>query len=192
MPPKTRITKEGIVSAALRLVRENGATALNARSLAEELSCSTQPIFSNFSSMEELRLALIAEAMAVYERYSADFIGRGEHPTYKAAGLAYIAFAGEEREIFKLLFMQPKEKDEHPALTKSWQWSVSLAGDSTGYGGEEVTLFHLEMWVFVHGIATMVATGSLTLDGETVSRMLSDVYYGLRARFGGGENEGSH
>ena len=187
MPPKTKITKEGIVEAAMRLVRENGVDALNARSLAAELSCSTQPIFSNFSSMEELRLALIDEAMRVYEVYSAGFTARDEYPIYKAAGLAYIGFAGEERELFKLLFMSPKQKTEPASLARSWEHSVSLAGDSTGYGAEDATLFHLEMWMFVHGIATMVATGSLVLDGEMVSRMLSDAYFGLKARFGGGE-----
>ena len=55
MPPKVRITKEEIIGTCLALVRENGADALNARSIAAALGCSTQPIFSNFSSMEELQ-----------------------------------------------------------------------------------------------------------------------------------------
>ena len=187
MPPKLRITKESIVEAAMRIVRERGADALNARSLAAELSCSTQPIFSNFASMDELRLALITAGVQIYNEYCARQMERTEHPTYKAAGLSYISFAGEERELFKFLFMQPKQENEPIALTRNWEWSVSLAGNSTGYDGDTVTLFHLEMWVFVHGIATMVATGSLVLDGELVSRMLSDAYLGLRERFNGGE-----
>ena len=55
MPPKARITKREIISTAIILVRENGAGSLNARAIASALGCSTQPIFSNFSSMDELQ-----------------------------------------------------------------------------------------------------------------------------------------
>ena len=50
MPPKVKITKEDIINAAVSLVRENGADALNARTVASLLGCSTQPVFSNFAT----------------------------------------------------------------------------------------------------------------------------------------------
>ena len=40
-------------------------------------------------------------------------------------------------------------------------------------------LFHCEMWIFVHGIAVMSATGYLEWDEDTISHMISDVYAGL-------------
>ena len=49
MPPKVKVSKEDINTAAVEMVRESGAEALNARALAAKLGCSTQPIFSNFS-----------------------------------------------------------------------------------------------------------------------------------------------
>jgi hypothetical protein len=39
------------------------------------------------------------------------------------------------------------------------------------------------MWACVHGIGAMLSTSFLTLDEELVSRMLTDVYLGTRARF---------
>ena len=57
MTPKIRITREEIIAAAVEIVRRDGDAALNARSVAAELHCSTQPVFSNFASMEELRSA---------------------------------------------------------------------------------------------------------------------------------------
>ena len=62
MPPKVKITKEDIINAAVSLVRENGADALNARTVASLLGCSTQPVFSNFATMDELRLAVAEKA----------------------------------------------------------------------------------------------------------------------------------
>ena len=55
MPPKVKITKDEILKAALGIVRKGGAQALNARALADALGCSTQPVFSNYPGMDELR-----------------------------------------------------------------------------------------------------------------------------------------
>lgn len=59
MPPKQKVTKEDIVLAAINLVRKNGVESINARSVAAEIGCSTQPIFSNYATMEELKQDII-------------------------------------------------------------------------------------------------------------------------------------
>ena len=58
-----------------------------------------------------------------------------------------------------------------------------IVQDSTGLDVDKAKLFHLEMWTCVHGLATMVATDYLLLDMPLVSRMITDVYHGLIARF---------
>lgn len=55
MPPKIRVEKEDIIKAAAEIVREKGISSLNARAVAAKLGVSTQPIFSNYSTMEELK-----------------------------------------------------------------------------------------------------------------------------------------
>ncbi|HJJ91721.1 MAG TPA: hypothetical protein O0Y15_02790, partial [Methanocorpusculum sp.] len=62
MPPKVKIRKKDIINAAVDLVRQNGESAINARNIASVLNCSTQPVFSNFETMEELRCAVIKAA----------------------------------------------------------------------------------------------------------------------------------
>lgn len=52
MPPKIKITKEEIVDTALNLVREAGEQALNARSIAAKLKCSTQAVW-HISGLQE-------------------------------------------------------------------------------------------------------------------------------------------
>jgi hypothetical protein len=39
------------------------------------------------------------------------------------------------------------------------------------------------MWAFVHGIATMFATGFLNLDWELISKILTDAYQGIKTQF---------
>ena len=101
MPPKTKVTKTEILDAAIEIVRRNGPAAVNARSIAKALNCSTQPIFSNFATMEELCQAVWNRAEQICAAYLRREEESGKYPVYKANGMAYIRFAKEERELFK-------------------------------------------------------------------------------------------
>lgn len=181
MPPKLKITKTDIVETALSLVRESGAEALNARDLASALNCSTQPIFSNFSNMEELRDEIINAAYSLYLEFIKKETESQKYPPYKASGMAYIRFAKDEKELFKLLFMRDRTKEEL-STSPDFENAVELIMKANGVTREKATLMHLEVWACVHGIGTMLATSFLPLEWETISNMLTDIYMGIRAR----------
>ena len=183
MPPKVKTTKEAILSTAVEIVRRQGAEALNARAVAGVLGCSTQPIFSNFATMEELRLAVVTEADRLCNDYIRREVESGNYPPYKSSGMAYIRFAKEEKELFKLLYMRDRAGEENADELRMSQPVEEIMHTTTGLGGEVAELFHLEMWAYVHGIATMYATGFLDLEWELVSRMLTDAYQGLRKQY---------
>ena len=181
MPPKVKITKEDIIEATVELVRVSGEQAINARAIAAALDCSTQPVFSNFATMDELRRAVIA---ATYERYLGFLEREAEsekYPRYKAFGMAYVRFAKQEKELFKLLFMRDRTGEEtSPAL--DFEESVQMIVKANGVTPEKARLMHLEIWSCVHGIGVMLATSFLSLEWELISNMLTDVYQGIRAR----------
>lgn len=181
MPPKVKITKNEIINSSLELIRHNGANALNARSIAASLGCSTQPIFSNFTSMEELDSAVAEAAREHYYGFLKKEAESGKYPTYKAFGMAYIRFAKEEKELFKLLFMC--DRGGKPiAPTEDFEASVQMIMETCGLTREKAQLMHLEIWAAVHGIGTMLATSFLELEWEVISNMISDIYQGVRAR----------
>lgn len=182
MPPKVRITREDIIGAAVGLLRTGGGEVLNARNLAAALGCSTQPVFSNFATMDELRLAVVQRADCLFQSYIQREIETGEYPAYKASGMAYIRFAKEEKELFKLLYMCDCRTEQEIEDNAAAQQMEKLVQTNTGLKGADNKLFHLEMWTCVHGIAVMFATSFLDLDWELVSSMLTDVYQGLRKR----------
>lgn len=78
-----------------------------------------------------------------------------KYPPYKASGMAYIRFA----------------KEELKQLSKSVQQILGLDEESA-------YLFHLEMWIYVHGIATMLVTSYLEWDEEFISGV---VQMGMRS-----------
>ena len=144
MPPKVRVTKENIIKTATELVRQSGAGAINARAIASALGCSTQPIFSNFATMDELKVAVIQSAQELFDAYTSREIESRIYPEYKATGMAYIRFAKEEKELFKLLYMRDRSgEDSTVALEfEAGEGKRSQHGDNKRKNGRYDTNVH--------------------------------------------------
>ena len=133
--------------------------------------------------MEEVQQEVLIAADALYQRYLETDMAAGKYPPYKASGMAYIRFAREERELFKLLFMRDRSREKAPPKDSEDAPIIALIQKNTGMSRETARLFHLEMWIYVHGIATMTATAYLDFDEASVSGMLTDAYMSLKQRF---------
>lgn len=183
MPPKFKFTRAEMTAAALDITRENGISGLTARSLATRLGCSVKPVFGLFENMEEVQREVLLAADALYLDRIEQEISAGKYPPYKASGMAYIRFAREERELFKLLFMRDRSGEKIAENREAVRPQVDQIRKNTGLDEEAAYLFHIEMWIYVHGIATMIATSYLNWDMELIDRMLTDEYIGLKYRF---------
>ena len=176
--PEIKITKEKLVDEAVGLIRESGAQALNARSLAQRAGVSTQPIFTHFANMQELKSACLQKAVALYgETIQKEITADPEHK-FRAMGLGYIRFAREEKELFRWLFMRDalREPLDLPDVAAE---PIGVLQTALGLTREAAERFHLEMWVVVHGIATMIVTGTYDWDDEKISVVLGDLYRAL-------------
>lgn len=179
MPPKIKFSKEKIAEKALEIVRQSGIENLSARSLAEELGCSPQPIFSYFENMEEVKLKVFEMAVKEYNSYTECEVKKGIYPEYKSRGMAYIRFAREEKQLFRLLFMGDKKAVS--STDELFDNEVVRLTENLKLTNDKARLFHLEMWIFVHGIASMMVSESIDLEEDLISGMLSDIYKGLTA-----------
>lgn len=183
MPPKAKFTREEIVQAAVALVRAKGMRGLTARALGAELCSSPRPIFTAFQNMEEVVQAVIQAAYRLYQEYLDREMSRGAYPLYKASGMGYIRFAREERELFQLLFMRDRSQEAIPEDREALRPLLAIIRENIGIDEDSAYLFHLEMWIYVHGIAAMFATGYLDLDEAFISDVLTDAFEGLKARW---------
>ena len=184
MPRKTVIHKEDIINAAVEIVRTDGYENLNARAIARRLGCSTQPLFSNFSNMEDLTGSVIRRSLEIYNDFVArEFTKPHDYPPYKTNGMAYIRFALEEKNHFKLLYMRDRTNDPEPVEQSTFSDVLPLIMKATGLDREQASLFHFEIWAAVHGIAVMVASSYYNADMDLISLTLTDVYQGLLHRF---------
>ena len=185
MPPRYKFTKDEIITAAFELAREAGIESVTARAVAAKLGSSSKVIFGSFENMEELHREVIKAAEKFSWEQMSLAMKEGKYPAYKASGMAYIEFARKERRLFELLYMrkrsltQASKKEDRQRI----QPIVELIEKNTGLDEEKAYLLHLDMWIFVHGIAVMIATSYLPWDEEFISRALTDTYMGLKHRF---------
>lgn len=183
MPPKFKFTRDTIIKAALDLTRESGIAAVTARGLGAKLGSSAKPVFGLFQNMEEVQQEVLKAANCLYQSYLQEDMSNGTYPPYKASGMAYIRFAKEEKELFKLLFMRDRSQEKIEETKEEIRPLIELIQKNAGLSEEDAYLFHLEMWLYVHGIATMIATSYLDWDMEFVSNVLTDAYIGLKYRY---------
>lgn len=183
MPPKFKFTKEQIITAALDVTRKNGITGLTARGLAAELGSSAKPIFGLFQNMEEVQSEVIAAANMLYQSYIQNGMAGNKYPPYKASGIAYIQFAKEEKELFKLLFMRDRTGEKIEENREEMRPILNIIMKNLSISEDEAYFFHLELWLYVHGIATMIATNYLEWDIEFIDKALTDAYQGLKNRY---------
>ena len=123
MAPKNKFTKEEMVEAALRVVRANGIDALTAKTMADALGTSTQPIFTAFGSMDGIKKEVYAAAIRVYDRYTE--AGLQERIPFFGVGMQYIRFAREEPELYRLLFLT-RAQDKSFSAMRSMQHLQAL------------------------------------------------------------------
>lgn len=188
MPPKCKFTRGQVVQAALDITREQGIEAVTARSVGARLNSSPKVIFSLFRNMEELTAEVLGAAHSLYQEFLTRDMASGQYPPYKGSGMGYIRFAKEEQQLFRLLFMRDRTHEPVTDGKEEMRPILALIEQNTGLCAEDAYLFHLEMWLYVHGIAVMIATSYLDWEMEFVSRVLTDAYLGLKARFGAGKS----
>ena len=187
MPPKTRIPRERVEEAAFEIAREKGMSAITATGVAERLRCSTQPVYWWFGTMDSLKAAVRRRAG---ERYKSFLFQPVENvPRYKAAGINYIRFAKEERELFRILFMSETKAVPilESTLDENKEELLGIIRMQTGLDDIRANRLYTAMWIFTHGIAVMLAPGAAAFSEREIGEMLTDAYRGFLCRFRGRE-----
>ncbi len=188
MASKRIITKEMIIDKALEISKQKGISAINARSLAKALNCSTQPIYWSFKNMEELKKELLYAINNLYHLFIDKQLAMKKYPEYKAYGIGYITFAREEPQLFQLLFMRNRKEDEKSDEDRDFLEIIEMIMNNYHLDYEKAYRFHLQMWIYVHGLATQIATGYISWDEDTVSKLLTESFQALEKHYRGEDN----
>ena len=173
MPPKFKFKREEIVEAAVNLTRRGGVDAVTARGIAQELGVSTQPIFTCFKNMEEAK-----EEVRIYaEKLCHSYLKKGVEASipFFGFGIAYIRFAKEESELYKMLFINPDKKGESMLDTLSGIRSIVINSIEKTYRFNEKESKRLfrDLWLAAHSIATLCVGGICPFSDEEIAKILT-------------------
>ena len=174
MAPKNKFTKEQMVKAAVRVARDRGIDGLTAKTMADELGISTQPIFTAFGSMDEVKREVYAAAVSVYEGYAE--LGLKEKIPFLGVGMQYIRFARQEPELYRLLFLSQTQENEYSAV-RSMQHLQELVRPTLiriyHITAEEADLYFRDLWFVVHSLATLIVTGDCPYSDQQIGQILT-------------------
>lgn len=174
MAPRIKIEKEMIISAAIECVREEGPDSLTVRNIAKRLDCSIQPIFRVFKTMDNLKMETIKRASDMLSNSM-----YGENKSFGEIGLAYIKFAREEKQLFKLLYMNDFRENIsfiNATDNESDEFAINQLAKSTNLSLDNAKQFYLEMWIFTHGIASMLCADTYQISDSEIELLLSNAF----------------
>jgi AcrR family transcriptional regulator len=177
MPPRPKYSKEMILEAAFQLVKEQGIECLNARNIARILRSSIQPIFSYYENMAKLK----DELFIMVNRYHVHYFEKMATDEYSImnGAILYIEFAVEEPNLFRMLYMsngyQGKKINEivENATKKSLTDDDAIA---TGLNSPEKMRLLTDLWLYAHGIASMLVLNQLSAPKNEIEAMIKSMY----------------
>ena len=181
MPTKIRISKDMILDAAFEIVRKDGMEKLSNRELANKLSCSIRPIYYQFENVEEMQKELYLKIEQYFYKFILDNMVK-EIPKYKQVGINYIKFAKKEKKLFQTLFMTDVGLTPDAFVSKAgedYKEIEKFIKISANIKEEDIKDFHTKMWIFCHGIATLVANDTIKLTDNQIQDLLSCEFQAL-------------
>ena len=179
MPPRTRITEGMVVSAAVEIVRQSGFESINARTVAGQLHCSSQPVLYHFAPLESLKRAAFEKVDRLHSEYIMNC--PSDRDPVLSIGLNYIRFAVDEPQWFRFLFQSGyAEENSLLEMSDSEELIPILAAmqEGSGLNIEKTKQVFLTVALFAHGYASIIANNHLEFDEKLIAEHLERTWSG--------------
>ena len=185
MPAVRKASREQIIDAAVAVLRDGGFSAVNARSVARKLGCSTQPIYFSFKNMDELKAALTERAIVLHTQRVRDSLRahEGSDSRYSSYGMGFVRFAAEEKQLFRWLYLEGKQLGpyQNDVLLPE---VIAVIVEEFGYTENIARRFHQDMIYFSYGLAILANTDHLHLTETELREAFRREFRALTAIYG--------
>lgn len=181
MPPKAKVTREDILQKSFDIVQSQGIGSLNARRIAQELSCSTMPIFNAFRDMNELKEELKKRIDDRYTAFTQEYIDKEDY--LFTINFAYIQFAREERNLFGALFVEGfvRPRTIEGVIQSSWnRETIECTARQFDISLKKSEELYRDVRFYAHGIATQIYGGNMCMDETEVKELLKNMIGKMR------------
>lgn len=179
MPPKPKFTREQVIKVAYEICRRCGVEGVTANELKTALGTSASPIFTLFSSIEEIRDEVRKYAMQLYTE---DTNRAFEYvPAFKQFGNLMISYANKEPHIFKLLFMQKSEigctyDEMMEKFGDGVKACIPLIEKDYGLSEKQAKLLFKQIWLYAYSLAALCANGVCVFTPQEINQMIGQQF----------------
>ena len=155
--PKVKFTKKIIVEAAYELMKIEGFNNLSVRKIAKYLKSSTAPIYFNFNTVDDLKEEIIILSKEKLKKY---LYGNYSERKLLNSAVGFVAFAREERELFRAIFLDGAErfKELYYETLNTLLTEEILMVSFPKLTFQEAKLSVRRLWYFLFGYATLICT----------------------------------
>lgn len=179
-----------ILEQAFKITQEQGIAAVTSRSVAKELGCSIQPVFSQFPTMEELRRATFAYTCELLVR---ELLSFEKSPDFFIEAVKWVVDLAKDRpELFRLVFLSGEYygKDSNGVMTSFESNRIMVAKMMEIFCLEEAVCkdILLRGLLFLMGICTVICADPARFSQDQVIAMMkktvSDMVIGAKSNGG--------
>ncbi|MDF7682950.1 TetR/AcrR family transcriptional regulator [Lactobacillus sp. ESL0679] len=173
MARKKEIGRDKILNVAYKMVMRDGVECLTARNIAKEGHFSTQPLYLEFSSMDELR-------DEVLDKIAKNLKGNVLQKEYTGKplidmDLSYIDYAKEHENLFRAMFVDGKlgSKRISNTLIDFGIQKFNEQYEDTDYSEEKIMNIVVANWITTIGIASLIINEIATFSETQIINVLT-------------------
>lgn len=177
MPPRITTSKEMIIDAGYSIADEEGIDQVNCRAIAKKLGCSTQPVFSRFPNMDELKEEVFNYACDKLEQSIADTLKNSKGYSLVEVSVTVLAdLARDHKNLYRLIYLSDfrSEKSflEEREKYQTNQLILKELIDKYKIDPKRVEGIFERVSLLVHGICTVIATTTMNYSNEKVIKIV--------------------
>jgi AcrR family transcriptional regulator len=170
MPRKIQVTEKMILDASIELIKQNGLESLSTRKIAQYLQCSTQPIYSTYKTIKDLKVASLIEIRSIMVN---DFLtAESDEDKFLQMGLGYIQFAKQETNLFKALYASGNLMKLDNETSAKLLNTVKQGDRMNHLENDQLRQIHRKISIFVHGLAFLIIDNNQLYSDEEIRSLL--------------------
>jgi AcrR family transcriptional regulator len=167
--------RAAVLAAASKMMEKEGLAALSVREAARRAGVSHNAPYRHFPHREALLAALAVEGFT-------DLGKALEGRSGRELGEAYVGFALERPQRFRLMFGRYFALEKYPQLRSQARSSVAALEKGFAGLGDEANFAAAAAWSLVHGLAQLVLDGHFEHNPAFVKKVLGAVRFAVGAQ----------
>lgn len=171
--PKVQFDKDLILEKSLAIAIEEGFEGISVRKLAKAVGCSTAPIYTAFDNIDNLIDTTKNKVVEILKEYVKKKYTRNN---FLNIGVGILVFAKDYPSLYREMFIKNTDKKREKELREVYLSMMKKNVVAKYMNNIELETLLTKIWLFTHGIATMICSGAINISDENdFIKMLGDV-----------------